>query len=504
MFPLSGHIPTEEQIENLRKIKRISDKFHKDADISVVDYCIDFNNISERIIILESGHQPNYFPYPGTWKKAFLLDFFHKRIENSIALFGFADYNLCTAPILYSNKIPAITKTGSEKIGFRINKNEKWKSFNAIKKPTREEFENEINHVKNHYRNYISTAKLSFSIEENIKEIEEIMWKSYDLSNNLADLNAFIFSKICREVWDLEINFFRYSDIQKNGIFINECEKLIKNINQYNTLYNKILAKEKLTKTSPIKENLFPFWYLCNCNGKIPLIVKSKNPLICTGVCPSCKKFHELDFRNLKKHFGRMSITGVARNLIFSEGLGTTLYISGSGGGLRYGKISNEISKNLEFHLPITLAWQSKDYYLGVGHLTGLYNFKKNFHFTIDNITNENIYQKIKEVHKKLLKEMESSDKKDIQKLKGQFINIKTQLNIITSIFKLTPSILELFITIGISEIPKIWEKSFNELKLDFTDEFYIIQKDIIYNGKIEKNKIPVIYEKLSKLQSLN
>jgi len=38
MFPVSGHIPTEEQIENLRKIKRISDKFHKDADISVVDY----------------------------------------------------------------------------------------------------------------------------------------------------------------------------------------------------------------------------------------------------------------------------------------------------------------------------------------------------------------------------------------------------------------------------------------------------------------------------------
>jgi len=109
MFPISGHIPTEEQMENLRKIKKISDKFHKDADISVVDYCIDFNNISEGIMIFESGHQPNYFPYPGTWKKAFLLDFFHKKIENSIALFGFADYNLCTAPILYSNKNGNIT-----------------------------------------------------------------------------------------------------------------------------------------------------------------------------------------------------------------------------------------------------------------------------------------------------------------------------------------------------------------------------------------------------------
>ncbi|RLI94444.1 MAG: hypothetical protein DRO90_02035, partial [Candidatus Altiarchaeales archaeon] len=218
------HAPNSRQEENLDAIIKISDKFHRDARIPKV------NSKAENSIVLESGHQPNYLPYPGTWKKAFLLDLFRRKLENSVALFGFADYNLCTASILYSNKIPAITKTGSEKIGFRISKNEKWKSFNSIKKPTREEFENEMEHVKNHYKNYLSMAKLSIPIEENLEEIEEIMWKSYDLSDNLADLNAFIFSKICREIWNLEVNFFRYSDVQKDNIFIDECEKLIKNI----------------------------------------------------------------------------------------------------------------------------------------------------------------------------------------------------------------------------------------------------------------------------------
>ena len=487
------HAPNSRQEENLDAIIKISDKFHRDARIPKV------NSKAENSIVLESGHQPNYLPYPGTWKKAFLLDLFRRKLENSVALFGFADYNLCTASILYSNKIPAITKTGSEKIGFRISKNEKWKSFNSIKKPTREEFENEMEHVKNHYKNYLSMAKLSIPIEQNLEEIEEIMWKSYDLSDNLADLNAFIFSKICREIWNLEVNFFRYSDVQKDNIFIDECEKLIKNIDQYNTLYNEILIKEKLTKISPVKEDSFPFWYHCNCDGKISLTVKSRNPLICTGVCLSCKKFHELNFQDMREHYSRMSITGVARNLIFSEGLGTTLYISGSGGGLNYGKISTRISKDLGFHLPITLAWRSRDYYLGVGHLAGLYNFARNFRFTIDDITERDITQKIREMHGRLL-ECVSSNKREDQKLRGQLVNIKTQLNIINSIFKLTPSILELFTTIGISNVKKFWGESLTNAEIKLLDEFYLISRDITYNGRIERDRIPAIYEKLTRI----
>jgi len=93
-------------------------------------------------------------------EKTFLLDFFHKNLENSIALFGFAGYNLSTASILYSNKIPVITKTGSEKIGFRINKKEEWKSFNSIEKPSREEFEKEIEHLKKSLQAIFSDAKI--------------------------------------------------------------------------------------------------------------------------------------------------------------------------------------------------------------------------------------------------------------------------------------------------------------------------------------------------------
>ncbi len=101
----------EKQIFNVEKIKNLSPTFHKDAGIPFPE-----KEIDSRSIVLESGHQPNYLPYPGTYKKAFLLDFLRKKTDNSIALFGFADYNLCTAPILYSNKIPALTKDGCVKV----------------------------------------------------------------------------------------------------------------------------------------------------------------------------------------------------------------------------------------------------------------------------------------------------------------------------------------------------------------------------------------------------
>ena len=112
----------EKQIENLEKLKKVAEKFHRDAGTyDEVKHVLN-REITEKTLVLESGHQPNFLPYAGVWRKAFLLHFFDKEISalnNSrecIPLFGFADYNLCTAKWIYQNRIPAMTKDGFETI----------------------------------------------------------------------------------------------------------------------------------------------------------------------------------------------------------------------------------------------------------------------------------------------------------------------------------------------------------------------------------------------------
>ena len=63
------HALTPEQQKNASALLEVSEKFHKKALITGDDIRVE----SDRTIILESGHQPNFLPHAGTWKKAFLF-----------------------------------------------------------------------------------------------------------------------------------------------------------------------------------------------------------------------------------------------------------------------------------------------------------------------------------------------------------------------------------------------------------------------------------------------
>ena len=106
------HELTLKQQQNIQKINMLSKIFFSRAKIDG-KYNTDTGG---QAIVLESGHQPNFFPYSGIWKKAFLLSWFQKQLErkgkNAIAYFGFADQNLSTAKILTKNHIPYWNKKG--------------------------------------------------------------------------------------------------------------------------------------------------------------------------------------------------------------------------------------------------------------------------------------------------------------------------------------------------------------------------------------------------------
>ena len=460
---LHGHVLNPEQLKNIWGVIEISAKFHREAGIPIPE----FPELNPESLILESGHQPNFLPHSGTWKKAFLLDFFRKKLGGSLPLFGFADYNLSTARILCQNRIPALTKNGCEKIGFKISGRDKWKSFNSIAKPSEQEFEKEMEKIGHHYRN--------------LEGIEALMWESYRRAGNLADLNSFIFSRVCNVVWNLNILFFRYSDLQKEKIFLPEWKRIISNLPVYNRIYNRTVRESNLGNIPLVGVNSLPFWFHCSCGGKVPLSVSSE---FCSGGCLSCQKDYELAIDDLEKYFPDMSLQAVFRNLVFSEGLGSSLFISGAGGGLRYGLISNEISKELDFNLPLTLAWRSRDYYLGATHRAIINELTKILEVDPDSLANkERLDSQIKKRREDLLQKINESEKK----YRGQLTNLNTQLGIAKEIFSLTPSLLDQFLSLGGERILDSWGKALENPRMEKQQEAYLIQKDIIHDINAQK-----------------
>jgi hypothetical protein len=490
--------PTGKQIENLERIKEISRKFHREAGID--DGVCDFET-GEKAIVLESGHQPNFFPHAGLFKKVFLLDFFKRRLKeegkNPVALFGFADSNISTAKLLYSNRLPALTNEGYVRIGFKIAGKQKWKVFNSLEKPGPEDLADVIGNIKNAY------GKGNENLEKSIKLLEE----SYGLAKNFSDLNAFFFSKIC-EFIGLEAMFFRYSDIHKNEIFLSESYELSKKTFQFNRIYNETIRSRGLNLREHGESDL-PLWYNCACGGVTKLAVYSEEPLKCRGSCPLCGSEHVLDMSSgIGQHYKRMSMNSVARNIIFSEGLGTSLFISGSGGALRYGQVSSEIMRKFNINKPFALFWRSKDYYVGPIQDAAFSNLARAIGIKLDELPasvsiSEKLMKRRQELEEKISELKGVSDQKQLQKYKGMYANCGVQAAIASKIFGLTPSVIDILASLNSQKIAPIWNHVISSSRVSEENGFYGIADKVEYPpgyAYLKYQDIPKLYREVEGL----
>lgn len=360
-----------EQLQNLLKLKEIIFKFHKKSGTlnEGVKDLLDAD-LEKNVVVLEAAHQPNFIPHVGVWKKAFLLDYIAKRLEeqgfSALPLFGFVDYDLSNNPWLSQNRLPAKTNQGYLKVGFRIPEDSRFKRFNSIKKPSVSDWNDQLNKIKIFYSENCKDEEMKSCVNNNLGHILEELTQSYTLGGTFSEVNAIFFSRVCNNLFGLRTLFFNYSDVQKEKMFIREWSRIIDNIEDFNKIY----IDNSSDSDEDVAENYFPFWYHCDCGGKAPLILESKEPIVCSGKCQVCGSGFNLDLtHNLDDFYSRMSVRAVTRNIVFAEALGTSVYVSGSGGGLRYGYIADKISNRLELNNPITLVWQGRDYYLGASQL---------------------------------------------------------------------------------------------------------------------------------------
>jgi len=388
------------QKESLEGIAKISEKFHRDAGIEFPDA-----DISPDSAVFESGHQPNFLPHAGTFKKAFLLHFLKEENPCVVPLFGFADYNLSTAPLLFQNRIPAINREGAQSIGCRAKPADRWKMLHMQKKPQIDVYEADI-------------QKISSSYPSAPAELFDIMHTSYERAKNMADLNAYIFAGICVRILGVSPFFYRYTDVQNKHIFLSVWEDALENLSTFNETYNNAIREKNISDMHPVESNALPFWRHCTCGAKAAMHILDGRA---SGMCPSCGSDLSFELEDLKKVFSGLSPTAVSRNIFFAEGLGTSLFVSGSGGSLVYGKISNRVSARLGYFIPQTVAWKGRDYYIGpvqrkalegLGLAVGC-NLLKN-----PQIIPSAVASREQELQNRINKSL--SDKKAVQKYSGQ------------------------------------------------------------------------------------
>ncbi|NJD78022.1 MAG: WbqC family protein [Candidatus Methanoperedens sp.] len=475
------HELKESQLLNLEKLLAVSGEFSNEAGIELLHHSID-----KKTVVLESGHQPNFIPHAGLWKKMFLLDKLKKSYEykgiKAVALFGFADYNLCTSKLLTFNKIPAYNKLGYEKFGFKIAEKDVWKRFDYLNKPDKNEWEKIIEKIASHYKRSPALP----DAEVRLSELNRILDDCYLKARNLSDMNAFFISKISGKL-ALDINFFRYSDIQRKGIFIDQWDNIVLNLEKYNYIYNNSIKYHGLDMPLCANDSL-PFWHHCLCGAKVQLLNNNGNA---TGQCRLCAAKYKISMDKLQENFKNMSPNAVARNVIFSEGMGTQIFVSGAGGGLTYGKISDDLCDKLGFNKPVTISWKSRDYYIGPAHTSALNELAKMCRIKKEDLSAADLNQVIldtkNEIKKKCSTARESGDKKEMKKYEGEYKNFGTSVAIIKSIFDTIPSFIDILVSLETEEIKHCWDQA----QPDDGKEISIV-KDVIYHTEAERMYIKI------------
>ncbi|MDD1670093.1 MAG: hypothetical protein LUQ67_02075 [Methanomicrobiales archaeon] len=505
-----GQSLTSNQQENVLRIIELSRAFHSDAGL----YFKDPGSPGRKAIVLESGHQPNFLPYPGVWKKAFLLDRIARELrdrgEEAVPLFGFADHNLSTAFYLARNQVPALNKIGTENIGFKIPERDRRRCFHTLKKPTSERFHEEIERIRTLYR--ATSGKMgppgTTNDERTDQILHSLLW-SYQRAQTFPEMNAYLFARICTDLFGLNLIFFRYTDIHKGSVFIDTARRVLSDLVAFNASYNAAVAGQE--EMPRVRNGDIPFWFHCDCGAKVHL---AGDPPSLSGTCPACGKEFDLPagagLGDLATWYPRMSPNAIARNLVFAEGLGTSLFISGTGGGLRYGRLADAISREMGFHRPTTLAWRSRDYYLGGIHYLALRELRRTFDLPSGDFTDPCLGEKIRRYRSSLQSEARDlrenqGEMKEIQRLEGRFSNSRVKAVMVKRVFQATPSILDLMAAVEPQVICQQWNTAIGDAGVYPDDHLLLMEGNVSYpcdpGFSLPMDAIPGVYKAMEAIE---
>jgi hypothetical protein len=363
-------------------------------------------------------------------------------------------------------------------------------------------------------QHYFDIAKKSRSEEifpkKQWEHVHELLWNSYELADNFAELNSIIFARICNELLGIHLCFFLYSDMSHNKLFLEESQEILRSLSRLNQSYNTVIEQKGLD-IPQVTSNHLPFWYNCECGTKINLALE--DPFTSVGKCPLCTKEYDLDFgdnfHHLSRYYDKMDFNAVSRNSAMAHGLGDTLFISGFGGSLQYGQISDQVSRDLGFHRPVSLAWRSGDYYLGMTHRAAVHELTQQFSLASTDFRTiafpEKIARVFHQIADSLCKAESSKNQKDIKYLRGMLSNAKNTANFAKNMFSMTPSFLDILVNQDTQEIIHVWIEALECAEIQSMPGIFLIQKDINYHthllSDIPPDDLSVLYKNIRNIE---
>jgi len=163
-------------------------------------------------------------------------------------------------------------------------------------------------------------------------------------------------------------------------------------------------------------------------------------------------------------------------------------------------------------NIPITLSWQSRDFYLGVIHQAALNDTLRLFRLKYTDLISGEFNEKIANFRTSLQKKIETIDrdpqqKKELDKYTGLYRSSATQLAITKKTFSTIPSIIDVLVNFSASSIVHQWDTAMNSAEMKNSGEILLMKQDITYGRNSPTEfalpDIPRIYHSLEVIDEL-
>lgn len=481
----------EYSLENRRNLISVINDFHNKAGTlteSTRKRINLLNNKDAKIIV--AIHQPNLFAFGGVFKKIVLLETLAQKLEKSntlvIPLFLIIDHDFMDDKWMHTAKLPNMrSANGILDLRYPINEYKRWKISCKTEPPTQSILNSWENQIYKWIKNDKNLSKDEIrSYTKNFEKLWDLVVESLTTSNNYAEFNSFIISKLTNNVWNYETLFTNLSNLSR--VFKGGYNFLLSNSNIYSDSLEKsesFFREHGISTGVSAKSNKnSPLWLHCICGSKGSSVVKKneKEEIFLVGKCISCKKQLSLrigSFQNIsipEDHLDKISPRAIPILLLLARELKISGYISGTGGSLGYTIVGKKVFDDLGIKLPSMIVWPAVDKYSGFAQKEAI-NYLKDKNITdLDRIFKEiegkndkyknlikplvskrqKIYKDPNELNN-LLKELfyykqEQRNLKDLQK---NILKVKNTLN-------LKPCLIDYIVNFGIIEVGNKWKDS--------------------------------------------
>lgn len=510
---------SEQTVEKRAKISAFAEAFHRDSGTltaSVNSRLGDLKNGNG--LVLMTAHQPNLFVYSGVLRKATLSFVLAQKLEYLlkipvVSFFGIADQDFTDDRWVRSCQIPAVKRNGGilslkAKLPNKLILNRVPKPDSSVLEKWRAEIvkwlNEEIASVERLSEKLGDNSPCPSTSAETCRDNFEHFWKIAEdccrRAKNYSDFNSFVMSRIINGVWEYDTLFSRFSECQQ--LFADEFAFLISHFDEYSrpleAKQTESFQADSGNGVSAQEAHLVPFWYHCECGGKVRLLLEETDGSIFgMGNCLRCGEHYclELGPKNnprLSSISSRISARAISMCIVFFKGLIPSCYIGGVA-GIEYLQQAGQIAERLDIPFPPIATWRPHDAYLGLGQLEAklelrrickglgvedlssarsllesrLYTARRN----LDSLESlrKNVLAKLKHYAddiglKKELKEISMRKTRAVRTSNLPIIihELKTLENILT-VQELIPSIIDYAINVGLKETSDQWVRQLGE-----------------------------------------